>query len=61
MATSSIFNTVHPKDKVSIRKLVHALERSQASKAEDVQMTRSVSEFTPDQIKKIFGDQNDRV
>lgn len=61
VATSSIFNTVHTKDKASIRRLVNALERSQASKAQDVQMSRSVSDFTEDQIKKIFGDENDGI
>lgn len=55
MATSSIFNKVNPKDKPRIRKLVQALERSKESKAPDVQMSRSVSEFTADQIQKIFG------
>ena len=59
MATSSIFNTVHPKDKTRIRKLVRALEHSQASKAEEVQLTRSVSDFTADQVKKIFGDNDE--
>lgn len=61
VATSSIFSTVHPKDKASVRKLVHALEHSQASKAEEVQMTRSVSDFTAEQIKKIFGDNDDGI
>lgn len=59
MATSSIFTTVKPKDKVGIRKLVRALEHSKATKAADVQMSRSVSEFTPDQIMKAFGENND--
>ena len=59
MATSSIFRTVNPKDKNSIRKLVQALEYSKATKAEDVQMTRSVSNFTTDQIRKAFGDSNE--
>ncbi|MGN0185807.1 MAG: hypothetical protein ACI4AL_11865 [Aristaeellaceae bacterium] len=59
MATSSIFRAVNPKDKNSIRKLVQALEYSKATKAEDVQMTRSVSNFTTDQIRKAFGDSNE--
>lgn len=56
MATSSIYTFVHPKDKKCIRKLVNALEHSQKCKVEEVQMTRSVSEFTAEQIKEIFGD-----
>lgn len=56
MATSSIYTSVHPKDKKSIHKLVNALEHSQACKTEEVQMSRSVSEFTADQIKEIFGE-----
>lgn len=59
MATSSIFRTVSPKDKVGIRKLVQALEHSKATHAVEVQMSRSVSEFTPEQITKAFGDSND--
>lgn len=54
MATSSIFNQVNPKDKPRILKIVQALERSQASEAPLVQMSRSVSDFTDDQIQKIF-------
>lgn len=54
MATSSIFNKVNPKDKPRILKLVKALERSQASQSPNVQMSRSVSEFTSDDIQKIF-------
>lgn len=58
MATSSIFRSVNPKDKVSIRKLLRALEHSKGSPSIDVQMTRSVSNFTPEQITKAFGDKN---
>ena len=54
VATSSIFNKVNPKDKPRILKLVKALERSQASQSPNVQMSRSVSEFTSDDIQKIF-------
>lgn len=61
MATSSILTSVHPKDKPSIRKLVKALEYSKESPAQEVQMSRSVSEFTADQIKKIFGDNDDGI
>ena len=61
VATSSIFKNVHPKEKASIRKLVNALEHSKASKANDVQMTRPVSDFTADQIRKIFGESDDRI
>ena len=61
MATSSIFTTVNPKNKAAIRKLVSALENSQAVKSHDVQMSRPVSEFTQEQIATIFGEKNDRV
>ena len=54
VATSSIFNKVNPKDKPRILKLVKALERSQASQSPNVQMSRSVSEFTSDDIQKIL-------
>lgn len=59
MATSSIFRNVKPRDKIGIRRLLRALEHSKESRTIDVQMTRSVSEFTPEQITKAFGDNND--
>lgn len=59
MATSSIFTKVNPKDKIRIRKLVNALERSQAQKPADVQMSRSVSDFTAEQIQSIFGENDE--
>lgn len=61
MATSSIFNKVNPKDKVRIRRLVRAMEHSQATKAAEVQMSRAVSDFTAEQIREIFGEENDRL
>ena len=57
MATSSIFREIRPKDKRSISKLIKALERSEAaraSKAEEVKMSRPVSDMTKEQMKKIF-------
>ena len=59
MATSSIFKSIKPNDKVGIRKLVRALERSKESKAQEVQMSRAVSEFTAEQLKKAFGEKDD--
>lgn len=61
MATSSIFTNVRPKDKTSIRKLVKALEHSRTFKGKEVQITHSVSDFTPEQIQKIFGDNDERL
>ena len=55
MATSSIFNEVKAKDKKSIRRLIHALEQSKTSKAEDVSMSHPVHALTKEQIQKIFG------
>lgn len=58
MATSSIFREIRAKDKRSIYKLVRALERSEASKAsnaEEVKMSRPVSDMTKEQMKKLFG------
>lgn len=56
MATSSIFNKVHPKDKPRVLNLVRALERSKETRAKEVHMSRAVSEFTEEQIQEIFGD-----
>lgn len=61
MATSSIFSNVNPKDKPRILNLVKALERSRESRTDEVRMSRAVSEFTEEQIQKIFGGKNEGV
>lgn len=55
MATSSISNVVHQKDKPRIQKLVRALEQSQAASPNDVHLKQPVSDFSADQIRKVFG------
>lgn len=61
MATSSIFTEVKLKDKRRLQKLVCALERSHASKAVDVQMSRPCSEMSKEQMIKLFGDNDGRI
>ncbi len=61
MATSSIFKEIKPKNKRSIVRLVSALERSRVSAASDVRMSRPVSDMSKDEIRKVFGKDNDRV
>ncbi len=56
MATSSIFEQIRAKDKKTIRKLVSAMERSRASKVPEVQMSRTPSDMTKEEIQKIFGE-----
>ena len=61
MATSSIFTEVKLKDKTRLRKLVNALERSQSSNSPQVNMSRHCSDMTPEQMKKIFGENDGRI
>lgn len=61
MATSSIFKDVKPRDKTAILKLVRALERSSESHAEEIVMSRPVSEMTKSEIQKLFEDNNEGI
>nr|DAT64077.1 MAG TPA: hypothetical protein [Caudoviricetes sp.] len=61
MATSSIYREVNVKDKGHVRKLVNALERSRASKAQEVKMSRKVNVLTKEQMEKMFGGNDERL
>lgn len=55
MATKSILKEINVRDRHSARNLVVALESSEKSKVEEIQMTKSVKEISKDKIKAIFG------
>lgn len=61
MATSSIYKDINAKDKISIRKLVNALEKSSVSKPNDVVMSRPVSDMSREEIRKLFGGSDEGI
>lgn len=61
MATSSIYTGAYTRGKGRVSKLVNALERSRASKAQEVKMSRKVNVLTKEQMEKMFGGNDERT
>lgn len=61
MATKSILKTIHIKNKKTAQALIQALENAKGKKAKDVTMSRMHSTASRDEIKKLFGESDDRV
>lgn len=61
MATSSIYTGAYIRGKGRVSKLVNALERSRASKAQEVKMSRKVNVLTKEQMEKMFGGNDERT
>lgn len=61
MATKSILKTIHIKKSKSVRSLVTALENAKGKNAKKVTMTRMYSTASRDEIRKMFGESNDRI
>lgn len=61
MATKSILKNVTIKDKRSACLLVSALENASGKRSQPVQHQRPHSDASRDDIRKMFGDTNDRV
>lgn len=61
MATKSILKTIHIKDRKAASALVCALENAKGKHSRDVVMSRSYSEASRSDIRKMFGVQNDGV
>ena len=61
MATKSILKTIHIKKSKSVRSLVTALENAKGKNAKEVTMTRMYSTASRDEIRKMFGESNDRI
>lgn len=55
MATKSILKNVDIKDKRLARSFIYALEKAQSKKTRDIQLSRTCSEATGEEIKKLFG------
>lgn len=55
MATKSLLKTVSFKDKALTRNFVYALENAQRKTSKDVTMTRTCSDASVDEIRKMFG------
>lgn len=55
MATKSILKNVNITDKRLARTFVNALEETEGSKYESVQLTRKCKEITGEKIKEFFG------
>lgn len=54
MATSSILRSATVKNSRQCRRLVSALERAQNAKPKNIQMSKTVHEMTPEQMKELF-------
>lgn len=61
MATKSILKTVHIKDRKAAVALVNALENAKGKTSQKVTYQRMPSEASRDEIRAMFGVQNDRV
>lgn len=61
MATSSIMRNVRIKDQKLVKNLVVALENAKETSDNKVQLKRPYNEMKPEDIKKIFGENNDRI
>ena len=61
MATKSVLKTILIKDRRTASALVAALENASGKKSKDVVISRTCSELGRDEIKKMFGDNNDGV
>lgn len=61
MATKSILKTVHIKERKSAIALVNALENAKGKSAQKVKFKRMPSEVSREDVRTMFGAQNDRV
>lgn len=62
MATKSILKTIHIKKRKPALALVRALENAdKKSKKEEVIESRSYSSASREEIRKMFGEHNDRI
>ena len=56
MATKSILKSINIKDRKSARSLVNALENASGKHAKDVVRSRSFSDASREDIRKMFGE-----
>lgn len=61
MATSSIMRNVRIKDQKLVKNLVVALENAKETSDNKVELKRPYREMSVDDIKKIFGENDDRI
>lgn len=61
MATKSVLKSVNIKNRSSALALVRALENAHGKKAQEVAYSRTFSDASRDEIKKMFGEKNDGV
>lgn len=54
MATKSIYKNINLKNKIQVKELIFALEKSINKQAKKVQISKSVKEIKDNNIKKIF-------
>lgn len=55
MATKSVLKNVHIRDKKSALRLVNALENAAGKRSKEVMQTRSFSDASKEEIRKMFG------
>ena len=56
MATKSILKTIHIKKREPVYSLVRALENAKGKSEKEVIMSRSYSDASRDEIRKMFGE-----
>lgn len=61
MATSSIMRNVRIKDQKLVKNLVKALENAKETSVNKVELRRPYYEMNAEDIKKVFGENNDRI
>ena len=61
MATKSVLKTIHIKKRRSALALVQALENAKGKSQKEVTMSRSYTTASRDEIRKMFGNSNDRI
>ena len=61
MATKSILKSIDIKDRATANAFINALENASGKKSKQVQHTRVCTDANRDEIRKMFGDKNDRI
>lgn len=61
MATKSVLKSVQIKNRRSALGLVRALENAHGKRSQEVVHNRTFSDATREEIRKMFGEKNDRI
>ncbi len=61
MATKSILKSINIRTRNAAESLARAMENAHTKKSTPVKMSRPVSDASDEDIRKMFGGQNDRI